>query len=870
MAGSKPPKEEALFVADLRAKIKQKKQRIFSKLDRKTDYQSLLSKHAKQTDALLRSLWKQKLASIDATLVAVGGYGRGSLFPYSDVDVLILISDTLKKTEETKIASFISTLWDIGLDVGHSVRKIDECIDESKKDISTQTNLMEARFLIGSKSLYSQFTKVISQNLEEKKFCDGKMVELKQRHSRHNDSFQNLEPNLKESPGGLRDLQTILWISQAAGYGSSWEAIRSSGIITKSEQLQLEKHERALILVRTLLHVQAGRKEDRLLFDFQRLLAADLGFRTTSAKPATEQLMQVVFKASKSVSLLSSIILQHLTEIIHQERNTKPKSIDANFQIRNGFLETTSAGLFNKNPRLIFRFFSMLHDHPEIKGISARTRKELWHAKKLINDGFRDDPENRSAFINFFKKQIGLTHTLRLMSQYDLLGKYLPEFGKICGQLQHDLFHVYTVDAHILMVVRNLRRFAAPDMSHEFPLCSKLIGSFKRPETLYIAGLFHDIAKGRGGDHSKLGMSDAKKFCEHHGLNTTDTNLVVWLVEQHLYMSTMAQKRDISDPLVVKEFVQKVKTQRRLEALYLLTVADIRGTSPKVWNGWKGKLLENLYYLALEHLKINPNKPQNLVETKIRNVKNRLTAYAIPNTTYDRLWSKLDESYFIRHEESEIVWHTRVINYRGSNNQSLVKARLSPIGDGLQVLTYGKNEPLVFARICSFFEDTEFSVVEAKVFTTKDNYYLNTFQVLIDRYAENDYQDMINHIEHTLPMALSSSSLPKSNKGRISRRLQYFPIKPEVDIRGDENGLNYYLQITCGDQPGLLYAIARILTKHQVDIKNAKINTLGERVEDTLLISGDVLSSARETLRLQSDLVEELSLAHKSKEMATR
>ena len=870
MAGSKPPKEEALFVADLRAKIKQKKQRIFSKLDRKTDYQSLLSKHAKQTDALLRSLWKQKLASIDATLVAVGGYGRGSLFPYSDVDVLILISDTLKKTEETKIASFISTLWDIGLDVGHSVRKIDECIDESKKDISTQTNLMEARFLIGSKSLYSQFTKVISQNLEEKKFCDGKMVELKQRHSRHNDSFQNLEPNLKESPGGLRDLQTILWISQAAGYGSSWEAIRSSGIITKSEQLQLEKHERALILVRTLLHVQAGRKEDRLLFDFQRLLAADLGFRTTSAKPATEQLMQVVFKASKSVSLLSSIILQHLTEIIHQERNTKPKSIDANFQIRNGFLETTSAGLFNKNPRLIFRFFSMLHDHPEIKGISARARKELWHAKKLINDGFRDDPENRSAFINFFKKQIGLTHTLRLMSQYDLLGKYLPEFGKICGQLQHDLFHVYTVDAHILMVVRNLRRFAAPDMSHEFPLCSKLIGSFKRPETLYIAGLFHDIAKGRGGDHSKLGMSDAKKFCEHHGLNTTDTSLVVWLVEQHLYMSTMAQKRDISDPLVVKEFVQKVKTQRRLEALYLLTVADIRGTSPKVWNGWKGKLLENLYYLALEHLKINPNKPQNLVETKIRNVKNRLTAYAIPNTTYDRLWSKLDESYFIRHEESEIVWHTRVINYHGSNNQSLVKARLSPIGDGLQVLTYGKNEPLVFARICSFFEDTEFSVVEAKVFTTKDNYYLNTFQVLIDRYAENDYQDMINHIEHTLPMALSSSSLPKSNKGRISRRLQYFPIKPEVDIRGDENGLNYYLQITCGDQPGLLYAIARILTKHQVDIKNAKINTLGERVEDTLLISGDVLSSARETLRLQSDLVEELSLAHKSKEMATR
>jgi [protein-PII] uridylyltransferase len=870
MVGVKMPKEELLSVANLRAKIKQKKQRLFSKLDRKTDYQSLLVKHSRQTDTLLRSLWKQKLAAIDATLIAVGGYGRGSLFPYSDVDVLILISDSLKKTEETKIASFISTLWDIGLDVGHSVRKINECIDESKKDISTQTNLMEARFLVGSKSLHSKFKKVIAQNIEGRKFCDAKLVELKQRHSRYNDTFQNLEPNLKESPGGLRDLQTILWIAQAAGYGSSWSAIRASGVITKSEQLQLEKHERALILVRTLLHLQARRKEDRLLFDFQRLLAAELGFRTTSAKPATEQLMQVVFKASKSVSLLSSIILQHLTEIIHQERDTRPIGIDANFQIRSGFLETTSAGLFNKNPQSIFKFFSTLHDHPEIKGISARTRKELWHAKKLINDDFRGDLENRGAFLNFFKKQIGLTHTLRLMNQYDLLGKYLPEFGKICGQLQHDLFHVYTVDAHILMVVRNLRRFAVPDMSHEFPLCSKLIGSFKRPETLYIAGLYHDIAKGRGGDHSKLGMEDAKDFCERHGLNKPDTSLVVWLVEQHLYMSTMAQKRDISDPLVVTEFVRKVKTRRRLEALYLLTVADIRGTSPKVWNGWKGKLLENLYYLALERLKIDPNKPENLVEEKKRNVQSRLTAYAIPTTTYNKFWSKLDESYFIRHEESEIVWHTRVVNYRGDDNQPLVKARLSPIGDGLQVLTYGKNEPLVFARICRFFEDTEFSVVEAKVFTTKDNCYLNTFQVLIDRYAEDDYQDMINHIEHSLPISLSSSSLPKSYNGRISRRLQYFPIKPQVDIRGDENGLNYYLQITCGDQPGLLYAIARILTKHQVDIKNAKINTMGERVEDTLLISGDVLSSARETLRLQSDLVEELSLAHKSKEIATQ
>ncbi|MDC1311286.1 [protein-PII] uridylyltransferase [Burkholderiales bacterium] len=870
MVSTKSLKGEALFIATLRTQIKQKKQRLFSKLDRKTDYQTLLARQSKHTDTLLRSLWKKQLTSVDAALVAVGGYGRGSLFPYSDIDVLILIPDSLKKTEEAKIATFISTLWDIGLDVGHSVRKINECVDESKKDISTQTNLMEARFVVGSKPLHSSFKKVMRENLEVRKFCEAKMVELRQRHSRYNDSFQNLEPNIKESPGGLRDLQTILWISQAAGFGTSWDAIRISGIITQSEQLQLEKHERALILVRTLLHMQAGRKEDRLLFDFQRLLATDLGFRTTSAKPATEQLMQVVFKASKSVSLLSSIILQHLTETIHQERDTQSFIINDHFQISNGFLETTSSGIFKKHPHAIFQFFSTLHEHPEIKGISARTRKELWHAKKLINDEFRSDLENRRAFLNLFKKQIGLTHTLRLMNQYDLLGKYLPEFGKICGQLQHDLFHVYTVDAHILMVVRNLRRFAAPDMSHEFPLCSKLIGSFKRPETLYIAGLYHDVAKGRGGDHSKLGMVDAKRFCEHHELSAPDTSLVIWLVEQHLYMSTMAQKRDISDPEVIKEFVRKVRTQRRLEALYLLTVADIRGTSPKVWNGWKGKLLENLYYLALESLKVNPMKQTNLIETKKQNIQKKLAAYATPQFKHNTLWSKLDESYFIRHEESEIVWHTQVLNYHGDINQPTVRVRLSPIGDGLQVVTYGKNESLVFARICRFFEDTEFSVVEAKVFTTNDNYYLNTFQILTDHYAEDDYQDMINHIEQELPIALSSKSLKRSNSRRISRRLKYFPIKPEVDIRGDENGLNYHLQITCADQPGLLYAIARTLTEHRVEIKNAKISTLGERVEDTLLISGDVLSSARETLRLQSDLVDELSLTHNFKEAATQ
>ena len=844
----------------LREQIKKKKQRLFSKLDRKTDYASLLKRHSRQVDALLKSLWDERLEATQATLIAVGGYGRSALFPFSDVDLLILIPDATNKKSESVIASFVSLLWDVGLDVGHSVRKLKECVNEAEKDITTQTNLMESRFLVGSRSLFTQFNKQVVRNIDKHRFCDAKLVELRQRHSRYNDSSQNLEPNLKESPGGLRDLQTVLWIAQAAGYGTTWEQLRENGVITKVEQAQLEKHERALTHVRTRLHLKAGRKEDRLLFDFQRLLAADLGFRTTKAKPETEQLMQVVFKASQSVSLLSSILLQHLTELIHGKSDADPIRIDKDFQIRNGFLETTSSGVFNKRPHSILRFFSVLHEHREIKGISARTRKELWHAKKLINDDFRMDEQNRKSFMSFFRNQVGLTHTLRLMNQYEVLGRYLPEFGEICGQLQHDLFHVYTVDDHILMVVRNLRRFAVPEMSHEFPLCSKLIGSFKRPETLYIAGLYHDIAKGRGGDHSKLGMEDAEKFCQNHGLTATDTKLIVWLVENHLYMSTIAQKRDISEPSVVLEFVKSVKTQRRLEALYLLTVADIRGTSPKVWNAWKGKLLENLYHLALERINVDSNKPNNLIERKKRNAENQIASHAIPKEAYTKFWNKLDESYFIRHEESEIVWHARVLNFRVDSKKPFVKVRLSPIGDGLQVLIYGQDERLVFAKICGFFDNTEFSIVEAKVFSTQNNHYLNTFQVLAQRAVDINHHDMIRHIEKQLPDVIAEDSLPKPVSGRISRRLKYFPIKPEVSLRGDENGLNFYLQVTCADRPGVLYVIARTLTKYRIDIQNAKINTMGDRAEDTLLVSGDALRSSREALLLQSELVEKLSV----------
>ena len=847
-------------ITSLRSNVEKKKYDVFKHLGRKSDYQACLTQYSKTIDKTLSELWSLTLYESSVALVAVGGYGRGSLFPNSDIDLLILIPDKLLKRDITNIEKFISVLWDIGLDVGHSVRKVSECVAESKKDVTTQTNLMEARLLKGNSSLFSIFQKRFSETINAKTFCSAKLSELRQRHSRYNDSFQNLEPNLKESPGGLRDLQTILWITQAAGLGTTWEDLQDNGIVSKVERKQLEKHERALSQVRIMLHLRAKRKEDRLLFDFQRLLAEELGFKTTKAKQATEQLMQIVFKAAKSVSLLSSIILQHVKEKLNPAETENLRIIDDEFQIKNGLLEIRSPKVFRVNPRAIFRFFAELQKNPQITGVSATTLRGLWHAKNQINDSFRKDDVNKAAFVTFFRDGVGLTHTLRLMNQYEVLGRYLPEFGKICGQLQHDLFHVYTVDDHILMVVRNLRRFAVPEMSHEFPLCSKLIVSFSKPELLYISGLYHDIAKGRGGDHSELGMVDAGNFCDRHKLKSIDRNLVVWLVEKHLYMSTVAQKQDMTDPAVVRKFVRTVRTQRRLDALYLLTVADIRGTSPKVWNAWKAKLLEDLYTLASSQIGDAKKDKENLIEVKRRNAEIRLLSYAIPKDAHKRFWSILDASYFIRHEESEIVWHARVLNYRPDTSEVIVKARLSPIGDGLQVMVYGKDEKTIFAKICGFFDLAHYSVVEAKVFTTKHGYYLNTFQVLTHDRTDIHYRDMIRFVEFELPVAINKKSLPQAVSGRLSRRLKYFPIKPEVEIRSDENSRYFYLNITCADRPGLLYETSKTLSEHKIDIHNAKINTMGERVEDTLLISGEKLANPRATAAVQRDLIEILEV----------
>lgn len=811
------------------------------------------------TDQVLADIWNT-LAMPDAlALIAVGGYGRGLMFPYSDVDILVLLPAPSAGEGNRQIEEFVGTLWDIGMEVGHSTRTIEECVEQLKQDVSVQTNLLEARLLRGDKELFERFRKACADAMDDKAFCEAKLLEQQQRHQRFNDVAYSLEPNIKENPGGLRDLQVILWITRACGLGESWRDLTQHGIITEQEAARLARHEGTLQALRVRLHFMANRREDRLLFDHQSRLARDLGFVDTPARRASEQLMQRFYRTAKAVLQLSSIVLANLRTRILPPPETGTFELTSRFEVRNQLLEARRADLYERQPHAILETFLLWQRHPEVKGLGAKTLRALWHARRQVNAAFRHDPRNRALFMEILREPAGLTHTLRRLNKHGLLGLYLPAFGRIVGRMQHDLFHVYTVDEHILMVVRNMRRFAIPEMAHEYPLCSRLMSGFDRREVLYLAALFHDIAKGRGGDHSELGKHDAIRFCKAHGLSAEDTELVGWLVQYHLTMSSTAQKRDLADPEVVREFAQLVGNDRRLVALYLLTVADIRGTSPKVWNAWKAKLLEDLFRATQRCLGSSPAPIEGSVQHTKNEVLAKLRAYALPEGVELSLWSQLGDSYFLQHDAQEVAWHTRLLNYRVDTKVPVVKARLSPIGEGLQVMIYCPDRNNLFAQICSFFEKISFSIVEAKVHTTRHGWALDSFQVMDPSDTRSHYRDLISYIEHELAEKLTANApLDAPARGRLSRQLKAFPITPEVVIRPDERGRFHYLSLIAGDRPGLLFRVARTLADYGISVQNAKINTLGARAEDTFLLSGEALQDQRKVVKLEADLIHQL------------
>ena len=812
----------------------------------------LLSAHSRLIDRYLHHIWQLLSMPDHIALVAVGGYGRGELYPKSDIDLLILLNtEEPDAALQEKLHQLISMLWDIGLEVGHSIRTVAECLSESA-DITVQTNLLEARLLIGDAKLFGELQDTMQQHLNPRQFFLAKQHEQQQRHARFFDADYNLEPNLKESPGGLRDLQTITWISRAAGLGTHWTELAHAGLISLAEARQIARHDTLLQILRIRLHYLAKRREDRLIFEFQTLLAEQLDITASANRRASEHLMQRYYRTKLAVRQFNAILLQNLHDYLFPE--TPPQhALNERFRVIGTLLEIRDEHLFEHSPQAILELFLLMQRHPELTDLSAQTLRALWRAQHRIDAAFRRNPLNRSRFMEILRQPQGVIRALRRMNQYGILGRYIPAFGRIVGQMQHDLFHVYTVDEHILMVVRNLRRFTVPEYVHEIPLCSQLMSEFARPEVLYVAGLFHDIAKGRGGDHSQLGKKDARAFCTQHQLSRDDSDLVVWLVEQHLSLSATAQKQDLSDPEVIASFAAKIKNERYLVALYLLTVADVRGTSPKIWNAWKAKLIEGLYRATRNFL--SDGKVINHLDDIRKQAATTLNLYALPSESYQLLWAQLDDNYFLDHEAQEIAWHTRLLAFKVNTKTPIVKARLSRVGEGLQVMVYCPDQRGLFARICDFFARMNYTIVEAKIHTTQHGYALNSFQIMEATGSNTAYRDIMTYIEFELAQQIVQAKpvIPAAT-GRVSRQLKHFPITIEVEIKPDHKGM-HVLSLIAGDRPGLLARIALILDKHDIRLHRAKINTLGSRAEDVFWISGQALTEPEQTDALRNALM---------------
>jgi [protein-PII] uridylyltransferase len=842
----------------------------------------LLAERARQVDALLCELWDARQLPDDLALVAVGGYGRGELYPGSDVDLLILLPEPAAETLAGQLESLVIQFWDAGLEVGHSVRTIEECLSEADRDISTETALLESRRLAGNEGLFERFRTAFHSRLHPVAFYRAKVAEQDERYRKHNETPYSLEPNCKESPGGLRDLQVVMWVARACGcgFGCTWDDLCAHGIVTADETANLVECEAFLQDLRVRLHFHAGRREDRLIFDVQRALAEAMGYQAVDDRRASEQMMQAYYKNAKSVTQLNTLILQNIgVQLLEPERHTPPEPIDDAFRVCDRMLDITRPDVFDERPSRLLEAFRHLQDL-DLRGMTAGLLRGLWRSRNLIDDRFRADPVNRRLFLELLQSENGLIQEFRRMNQWGILGRYLPAFGRIVGQMQHDLFHVYTVDQHILQVMRNLRRFTMDEHGHEYPFESRLMNGFDRPWVLYVAALFHDIAKGRGGDHSELGMADARAFCDDHGISGEDADLIVWLVREHLTMSRIAQKDDIADPAVVRSFAEKVGTERRLTALYLLTVADIRGTSPKVWNGWKAQLLSGLYRGTASMLRAGkPPEIHGAIAERQRDAMRLLRFFALPESVQDQLWKYLDTVYFARHSADEIAWHARSLHYRLSPPHPIVKARLyrhdsaadatdtpperaagKHESQGIQVLVYSRDQPDLFLHVVAFFARAGFSIADAKIHTTKHGYALDSF-VLLDVQERESERDLIPYIEFELAERLGPKGfLDAPTSGRVSRQVRHFPFKPQIQLWPDDRGDKYLLSIVAADRPGLLYTVASTLAKHRINVETAKIATLGERVEDVFLVSrGDLGQSARR-LELETELVEALTI----------
>lgn len=806
--------------------------------------ENLVRDRALLVDIVLRAAWLNCAGQFvdDLGLVAVGGYGRGELHPCSDIDIMVLLPKSDSDNWQSEIEKFLTFLWDIGLEVGHSVRSIDDCQHESLADISVATTLFEARLLSGPESLFAGMRRALANDRlwSSQDFFAAKVHEQSERHHRYFDTAYNLEPNVKSSPGGLRDIQTIGWVAKRHFGTDTLDELVAHGFLTPEELRKLKLGQSFLWRVRFGLHMLTGRREDRLLFDYQIKLAKLFGYEDASFTLAVEQLMQKYYRTVMDVSLLNEMLLQLFREAILTQ-SAPPLPINARFQIRNDYLEVTNPEVFARYPSALLELFVLLQQHPELRGVRAETIRLIGTHVWLIDEEFRQNPRHHRVFMEILCAPVGVTHELRRMNLYGVLGRYIPAFGRIVGRMQYDLFHAYTVDAHTLFVVSNLRRLAIPKYNEEFPTLSQIMQSLPRQELAYLAALFHDIAKGRGGDHSELGAVDAEAFCLEQGLGRYEARLVAWLVKNHLVFSITSQKKDISDPDVIHDFARRVGDQAHLDYLYVLTAADVRGTNPKLWNSWKARLFEEFYERIKRALRRGLETPidqEELIRETQEHAREQMRH--IPAQQVNQIWSQWSEAYFLRCTPEEIAWHTSLLADRHPNDDAPLVAIGKPSDrGGTAVLTYTTRGLHSFARTTAVLDQMGLNVVDARLISSTHGFSLETYVVLEDNGAVISDTHRLQEIERGLWRNFQQpEDSPQAVTRRAPRQVRMFSTPTQVNFSLDTRNNRTILELIAADRPGLLSEVGKVFKAEHITINGAKIMTVGERAEDVFYIAG--------------------------------
>ncbi len=806
------------------------------------DIVQLVRARAWVVEQLLLLAWKCLVPFSDAiALVAVGGFGRGELHPHSDVDLLILLEDKIGDSlPKAEIESFVQLLWDAGFYLGHSVRTLQECCEEAESEVVTVTTIMESRLLTGSKPLLDAMLEATStaHMWSGSEFFTAKFEEQKQRHERYHETAYNLEPNIKEGPGGLRDIQMISWVAKRHFGARTLHGLVENGVISESEHRDLVGGQRFLWRVRFALHLLAGRAEDRLLFDFQGQIAERSGFEDRENSLAVEQFMQLYYRTVMRLERLNESLLQLYQETLLFSADDEVTVLDEEFRIRHGFLEPANDAVFVRRPGALMKIFVLLASREELRGVTAATIRMIRDHLYLVDDEFRNSEGVNRDLLELLRQPQGVYTQLRRMNRYGLLAALIPEFGKIVGRMQYDLFHVYTVDQHILFVVRNLRRFAYGKYRERFPHMRPVFKRIAKPELLYLAAIFHDIAKGRGGGHSLLGAADARLFCEKLAIEPAEREMIAWLVENHLLMSQTAQHKDLSDPVNIQEFAELVGNTRYLDHLYLLTVADIAATSPKLWNSWRNSLLWDLYIAggnALRRGLSNPIKRETRKRETRSAALSRLLRRGHDSEAISRLWNTLPGAAFWRLSPDQLEWATEtVINGLKSEVQISVRG-VQPHGVSVLLVCVPDHDGL-FAAITSVLDEMGMDVLSARILTTSDGRSFDLFQ-LMDQHGNVLNPVDASELEQRLDSALRKRGLRSPVKRTLPRRLRHFSYEPEVCFSKDPDDHGTVMRLDCSDQPGLLSRVAAALVKAGVQVHNARIATFGEKVEDTFLIS---------------------------------